>query len=48
MSCDPNVIRGKDEKGYFVKERVLIHTDGTPDEWVTTYYVPFEKEGEAE
>lgn len=46
MSNDPNVIRGKDKNGYFVKERVCIHTDEKPDEWVTTYYEPFEKEGE--
>lgn len=43
----PNKITGKDENGYFVMDRVCIHTDGTPDEWEKVYYTPFsdEKEG---
>lgn len=45
---DPDVIKGKDEKGYFVMERECIHTDGTPDEWEKIYYKPLPKEGDKE
>lgn len=37
---DVNRIMGHDSEGYYVLERVTIHTDGTPDEWVRTYYEP--------
>lgn len=46
MNNDPDIIKGKDEIGYFIMTRETIHTDGTPDEWIKTYYEPFDKEGD--
>lgn len=33
-------VYGHDEDGYYVLERKSIHTDGTPDEFEKTYYIP--------
>ena len=33
-------VYGHDEDGYYVLERKSIHTDGKPDDWEKTYYIP--------
>lgn len=40
VPSDVNRIIGHDSDGYYILERVTIHTDGKPDEWVRTYYNP--------
>ncbi len=35
-----NKVYGHDQGGYYVLERVSIHTDGKPDEFEKTYYIP--------